>query len=65
MLSGYDASYRSAKPEDATELQIGADYQTVSGLRLIRKLAIAGTAGGAAFPKIELTFAGCEVRKKR
>ena len=64
VLAGYDASYRSAKPEDATELRISADYQQLNGLQMLRKLSIAGTYGGEPFSNIELTFSGCRVTKK-
>jgi hypothetical protein len=64
VLAAYDASYRSAKPEEATELRVSADYQQLNGLQMLRKLTIAGTYGGEAFPDIELAFSGCKVTKK-
>ena len=63
LLNAYEASYRSAKPEEATELKVAVNYGAVNGLQTIQKLALGGTYGGSAF-NVELAFADCNVTKR-
>ncbi|HLW55036.1 MAG TPA: hypothetical protein VKW06_19550 [Candidatus Angelobacter sp.] len=61
-LSGYEASYQSQKPEEATHLKVFVDYQDVQGLSVLQKLSLSGSYGGAPFA-IELAFSACRVTK--
>lgn len=63
LLNAYEASYRSAKPEEATELKVAVNYGAVNGLQTIQKLSLGGTYGGSAF-NVELAFADCNVTKR-
>ena len=62
LLNAYEASYRSAKPEEATELKVAVRYGAVNGLQIIQKLTLSGSYGASAFD-IELGFADCDVTK--
>jgi hypothetical protein len=62
-LSGYEASYQSQKPEEATHLKVSIDYQDVNGFSMLRKLSLSGSYGGTPFA-IELGFSGCQITKK-
>jgi hypothetical protein len=63
VLSAYDASYQSQKPEEATQLKVVLAYQEVSGVQMLQKLNLSGTYGGTPFA-VELAFSGCQVTKK-
>lgn len=63
LLNAYEASYRSAKPEEATELKVAVRYGAVNGLQMIEKLNLSGTYGASAFD-IELGFADCDVTRQ-
>jgi len=63
LLNAYEASYRSAKPDEATELKVAVRYGTVNGLQTIQKLNLSGTYGASAFD-IELGFTDCDVTKR-
>ena len=63
LLNAYEASYRSDKPEEATELKVAVRYGPVNGLQTIEKLNLSGTYGATAFD-IELAFADCTLTKK-
>jgi hypothetical protein len=65
VLTGYDASFRPARPEDATEVRVDVEYQTVAALRLLRKLTIAATDASGPIPRTELTFSNCQARNWR
>jgi hypothetical protein len=64
VLSSYDASYNSQKPEEATQLKVLMAYQEVSGMQMLQKLNLSGTYGGTPFA-VELTFSDCQVTKKQ
>lgn len=64
LLSAYEASYKSQKPEETTELKVSMDYQDVQGLKMLQKLNLSGTYGGSAFA-VELAFSDCQVTKKQ
>lgn len=64
VLSAYDASYQSQKPEEATQLKVLMDYQEVSGMQMLQKLNLSGSYGGTPFA-VELTFSDCQVVKKQ
>jgi hypothetical protein len=63
VLSAYDASNQSQKPEETTQLRVLMDYQQVDGLQMLQKLNLSGTYGGSKFA-VELIFSGCQVTKK-
>jgi hypothetical protein len=63
-LSGYEPSYESQKPDEATQLRVLVDYQDLQGLSMLQKLNLSGSYGGSPFA-IELTFSGCQVTKKQ
>jgi len=63
LLNAYEASYRSDKPEEATELKVAVRYGAVNGLQTIEKLNLSGTYGASAFD-IELGFSDCAVTKQ-
>jgi len=63
LLSGYDATYQSGKPDEATVLKVAIGYQAVEGLQLLQKLDLSGTYGGSKFA-VQLTFSDCTVTKK-
>jgi hypothetical protein len=60
VLRGYEASYRSQKPEEATRLKVLIDYQEVQGFQMLQKLNLSGTHGGTAIA-LELLFSDCHV----
>lgn len=62
LINAYEASYRSAKPGEATELKVTIDYQPVNGLQTIQKLGVGGSYGGSSF-SLELAFSDCQVIK--
>ncbi len=63
VLRGYNASYQSQKPEEATQLKVLIDYQEVGGFQMLQKLNLSGTYGGAPF-SVELAFSDCQVKTK-
>lgn len=63
LLTAYDATYQSQKPEEATQLKVLMAYQEVSGVQLLQKLNLSGSYGAAPFA-VELTFSDCQVTKK-
>lgn len=63
LLSDYDASYQSQKPDETTQLKVHMAYQEVQGLQMLQKLNLTGTYGGAPFA-VELSFSDCKVTKK-
>lgn len=64
VLSSYEASYQSQKPDEATLLKVLLAYQDVSGMQMLQKLNLSGTYGGTPFA-VELTFSDCQVMKKQ
>jgi hypothetical protein len=62
LLNGYRGTYRSAKPEDASDLNVVIAYQEVGGAQIPRQLDINGTNGTTPF-KMRLTFSECEVTR--
>jgi hypothetical protein len=62
LLTGYTASYKSGKPEEATQLNVSIDYQSVSGVLMLSNLKLSGTYGGTPFA-VALSFQGCQVAK--
>jgi hypothetical protein len=58
LMTGYQATYTGKSAADATELQVGIDYQAVDKLQLPQKLALKGTYGGSPF-HVEVTFSSC------
>jgi hypothetical protein len=63
-LNGYEASYQSQKPEEATHLKVLMDYQDIEGLAILKNLYLSGSYGGSPFA-VELAFSGCQVTKKQ
>jgi hypothetical protein len=63
VLSGYDADYDSAKPEESTRLSVALGYQLLNGIEMLQKLELKGTYGGTPFA-VQLSFQGCQVTKK-
>jgi len=63
LFSSYDSSYKSASPDDATQLSVLIEYQEVSGLQIIKQLNLTGTHGGSPVA-VELGFSNCKVTKK-
>ena len=63
VLHGYDATYQSQKPEEATQLKVLIDYQEVQGFQMLEKLNLSGTYGAAAFA-VELVFSDCHISKR-
>jgi hypothetical protein len=63
LLSGYRAEYNTSKPEEATQLRVRLEYQSVNGLQLPQKLDLAGFYGGNPF-QVEVKFTGCQAEKK-
>jgi hypothetical protein len=63
ILSGYQASYRSGSPNDATDLQVGIDYQELSGLQFPQKVKLTGSYGGTPI-QAEFSFVGCQATKQ-
>lgn len=64
VLSSYEASYQSQKPEEATHLKVLMDYQEISGVQMLHNLNLSGTYGGTPFA-VELVFADCQVTTKQ
>jgi hypothetical protein len=64
VLSAYQASYQSQKPEEATKLDIKISYSEVEGLQMLQKLNLSGSYGGSPF-EVELGFSDCKVTKKQ
>jgi hypothetical protein len=64
LLSAYQASYKSQKAEETTDLKVSMDYQDVQGLKMPQKLNLTGAYGGSPFA-MELTFSDCSVAKKQ
>lgn len=64
LLNAYQASYKSQKPEEATELKVSMDYQDVEGFKMLQRLNLTGTYGGSPFA-VELAFLDCQVTKKQ
>ncbi|HEY6968289.1 MAG TPA: hypothetical protein VJA94_03725 [Candidatus Angelobacter sp.] len=64
LFTGYEASYGSQKPEEATQLKVQIEYQPVDGFQMLHKLNLNGSYGGAPFA-VELTFSDCRVTKKQ
>ncbi len=62
LMSSYNASYKSQKPEEDTLLNIAMQYQEINGLQMLRTLDLRGTYGGNPFG-VELTFSDCQVTK--
>lgn len=63
LLSAYEASYQSQKPEEATQLKVHMEYQEIQGLQILQKLSLSGTYGSTPFA-VELAFSDCKVTKK-
>jgi len=63
LLSAYDASYQSQKPEEATQLKVRLGYQEVSGVQMLQELDLSGAYGGKPFA-VELAFSDCQVGKQ-
>lgn len=63
LLSAYEATYQSQKPEEATHLKVQLEYQEVQGLQMLQKLNLSGTYGATPFA-VELAFSDCKVTKK-
>jgi hypothetical protein len=64
LLSGYEASYQSQKPEEATKLDVKISYNEVEGVQMLQKLDLSGSYGGVPFA-VELGFSDCKVTKKQ
>jgi hypothetical protein len=64
VLSAYQASYQSQKPEETTKLDIKISYSEVEGLQMLQKLNLSGSYGGSPFA-VELGFSDCKVTKKQ
>lgn len=64
VLNSYEASYKSQKADETTQLKVLIDYQEVSGLQILQKLNLSGTYGGIPFAVV-LTFSDCQVTKKQ
>lgn len=64
LLSAYEASYKSQKAEETTQLKVSMDYQDVQGLKMLQKLNLSGTYGGSPFA-VELAFSDCQVTKNQ
>lgn len=62
LLSGYTANYRTAKPEEATDLSVDLAYQDVDGVRLPQQLDVDATSGGVR-NKVQVTFSGCRATR--
>jgi hypothetical protein len=62
ILSGYNATYDSRKPEEATRLKVLLDYQDVGGLQLVRRMDLSCTYGGKFFAVV-VGFSNCHVTK--
>lgn len=64
VLSSYDASYQSQKPEETTQLKVIAAYRQVNDVQMLQKLSLSGTYGGSSFAG-ELIFSHCQVTKSK
>ncbi len=64
VLSSYDASYQSRKPEETTQLKVMAAYRQVDGVQMLQKVNLSGTYGGSSFA-VELIFSHCQVTKSK
>lgn len=60
VMTGYEADYNSAKPQEATVLHVKIDNQVVGDAVLPQTLAMSGTYGGSPF-SIVLTFSACHL----
>lgn len=63
VLRAYEASYKSQKPEETTQLKVLIGYQDVEGLEMLQQLKMSGTYGGTPFA-VELGFSNCQVTKR-
>ncbi len=64
VLSSYDASYQSQKPEETTQLKVMAAYRLVDGAQMLQKLNLSGSYGGSPFA-VELIFSHCQVTRSK
>ncbi|HKM87208.1 MAG TPA: hypothetical protein VJX48_01250 [Xanthobacteraceae bacterium] len=64
VLNSYDASYKSQKPEETTQLKVMTAYRQVDGVQMLQKLNLSGTYGGSPFA-VELVFSHCQVTKSK
>src|SRR5215471_12820680 len=55
LLAGWEASYTTQNPGEATQLKVLIDYQTVDGFQMLNTLNLSGTSGGTPFA-VELKF---------
>jgi hypothetical protein len=62
LLNGYNASYRSKSPGEATEIKVLLTYQAVQGVEMLQKFGMNGTQGGSPIA-VELAFTDCQVAK--
>lgn len=63
LVAGYDATYQSKSPTDATTLSAHWDYQLIGGFQLPKTLNLSGSYGTNPF-NAEVVFSGCQATKK-
>lgn len=63
LMTAYDASYNSQKPEEATILKVFIDYQDVQGVKLVKNLNLTGSYGGTPFA-VNLALSDCQATRK-
>ena len=64
LLTAYNATYGSGKPEETTLLNVQIGYQEVNGLQMIQRMDLLGSYGGTPFA-VQVAMSGYQVTKKK